>query len=386
MDINQFVCPVCGNSDIKMIGIKNGKPYCRKCISFKGKEADNSKAYPKRAYYKLSYELTDDQIRLSETLITNYKHNKNTLVHAVCGAGKTEIVLEVIKYAIECGDTVGFAVPRRDVAIELCDRFKEIFKFNKIALVYGGHTDKLSGDLTCLTTHQLYRYPSYFDLLIVDEIDAFPFKNNEVLQAFFEKSIKGKYIMMSATPDEKTLNNFKKEGFEIVELFSRFHEHPLPVPHIEVANKLSSYFLLIKYLNKYIKNGKQTFVFCPTIELCESTYRVIKCFCKDGYLVHSKRKDRKEIIQDFRNKKYTYLCTTAVLERGVTVKDLQVIVFNADHKIYDSYSLIQIAGRAGRKRDAPKGDVIFITKEVTDEITRAQNEIITANKNLQSMF
>ena len=39
---NNYVCPVCGNSDPFYIGYKNGKPYCRKCISIKGKEADNS--------------------------------------------------------------------------------------------------------------------------------------------------------------------------------------------------------------------------------------------------------------------------------------------------------------------------------------------------------
>ena len=78
--------------------------------------------------------------------------------------------------------------------------------------------------------------------------------------------------------------------------------------------------------------------------------------------------------------------TTAVLERGVTVKDLQVIVYRADSPIYDSYSLIQIAGRVGRKKDAPEGEVIFLARENNKDIKRAVEEISAANKKVQNML
>ena len=381
-----YVCPICGNSDKRYIGYINSKPYCRKCISFKGREADNSYKIPSKAGYKLDYELSNDQLKLSEKLILNYKKGINTLVHAVCGSGKTEIVLEVIKYSIECGDKVGFAVPRRDVANELYERFKVIFKRNKIALVHGGHTDELNGDLVCLTTHQLYRYKEYFDLLILDEVDAFPFKNNEVLNQFFYLSVKGKYIMMSATPDETLLNKFKGKGFDVVQLFSRFHKHPLPVPKLIEAKSILIYGQLIKVLKYFLKKKKQVFVFCPTIQCCRITYFFLKIFFKNGNYVHSKRVQRTDIISKFKNKEFDYLVTTAVLERGVTVKDLQVIVFNADHKIYDRYSLVQIAGRVGRKKDAPGGEVIFIGKKISKSMLLAREDILDANKSVQALL
>lgn len=380
--MENFICPICGNSDERMIGYLNGKPYCRRCISFKGEEADNVLTCPKNASYKLNYELSEDQKRLSSKLILNYKKGINSLVHAVCGSGKTEIVLEVIKYAIQCGEKIGFAVPRRDVVIELYERFSGIFKKNSITLVYGGHTEKLEGDLVCLTTHQLFRYQNYFDLLIIDEVDAFPFKNNEVLNEFFYRSIKGKYIMMSATPDEQLISKFHGEGMDILELFTRFHEHPLPVPELVARNRLSSIIFLIRELKRFIKLQKPVFIFCPTIDICESTFFLLQLFIKNGACVHSKKNNRSEIIQDFRNGKFKYLVTTAVLERGVTVKDLQVIVYKADHSIYDRYSLVQIAGRVGRKKDAPDGEVIFIANKVTNSMLEAREDILYANGSL----
>ena len=57
---------------------------------------------------------------------------------------------------------VGFAIPRKDVVVELEDRIKDAFPLNNVVRVYGGHTDLLDGDIILLTTHQLFRYNKYF--------------------------------------------------------------------------------------------------------------------------------------------------------------------------------------------------------------------------------
>ena len=114
--------------------------------------------------------------------------------------------------------------------------------------------------------------------------------------------------------------------------------------------------------------------------------KFLNIFYRAGTYVNSKRDDNQEIIDEFRLKKFKYLVTTAVLERGITVKDLQVIVFNADHPIYDDHSLIQIAGRAGRKKDTPEGEVIFIAKKETEHIRRAIESINAANESLQNLL
>ena len=205
--IETFRCPICGNSNPIYIGMRKGHPYCRKCITFKGQEAEGNYIQSENADYKLAYNLSNDQLKLSKQLLENYINGYDTLVHAVCGSGKTEIVLETIKYAIESGKKVGFAIPRKDVVRELTTRFKGIFKNNKVESVYGGHTSKIEGDLVCITTHQLFRYRHYFDLLIIDEVDAFPFNDNEVLESFLKNSVKGNMIMMSATPPQRVVDD-----------------------------------------------------------------------------------------------------------------------------------------------------------------------------------
>ena len=378
---SSFICPICGNTDLSKTGIRKGERYCRVCIKF-SKSKQIKKAIPKGYKAHLTYNLSAEQINLSNSLLTNYKNNVNTLVHAVCGAGKTEIVLKVISYALKNKLSVGFAIPRKDVVIEIYARLKEIFLDNTITAVYGEHTSILSADIICLTTHQLYRYKNYFDLLIMDEIDAFPFKNNKLLNHFFLTSIKGPYILLSATPDKETINYFFKDGFDILHLNHRFHGFDLPVPIFKRIIFPFNFIYLINKLNKYISLNKKTFIFFPTIDLAEKSFKIIKFFIKDGEIVHSKIKNRNEIIQAFKDGKYKYLITTSVLERGITVKDLQVIVMYADHQIYDEYSLEQISGRVGRKKDAPTGDVIFIGGENNEKIKKTISSIRSKNESL----
>lgn len=385
MEKKDFVCPICGNKDEYAIGVLNNKPYCRRCITFKGENVNESKSFNKEAPTFLSYELSDEQKELSNKLILNYRNSIDSLVYAVTGSGKTEICLGIIQYCLNNGLKVGFAVPRRSICYELAARFKNVFRKNSVISVYGGHHRKLKADIICLTTHQLFRYDKYFDLLIMDEIDAFPYKGNKVLESLFKRALRGHYVLLTATPSDELIREYQKPGKDLLKLFTRFHRHPLPVPRIEIGNYIKIHYILLKQLKSFFKEDKQVFIFVPTIEISINLYRFIRLFFHKGTYINSKRENNGEIIDNFRNKKYQYLVTTAVLERGVTIKNLQVIVFYADHSIYDKYSLVQIAGRVGRKKDAPEGEVIFIGKTNTDSMERAITDIKTANKALQNL-
>lgn len=386
MDSEIFKCPICGNTNPNSIGYLNGKPYCRRCISFKGEKVDKFYTRSGAVVMDIKYPLSKEQAAIADRVKENYLNGIDTLIDAVCGAGKTELVYSVIAAALSNKKTVAFAVPRRDVVIELTPRIKSVFPSNCVTSVYGGHTDYLKGDIVVLTTHQLYRYPQMFDLIILDEIDAFPFKDNDLLMAMLKNASKGRIVMMSATPSDEVLREFSTKNHEVLHLNTRFHHKPLPVPKVIIRYGLTKYITLVKKLKEYRKQNKPVFVFCPTIDIAEKVHELVSKFIKDGQVVHSKKIDRSEIIEKFKNGGYKYLVTTAVLERGVTIKDLQVIIFNADHNIYDEHALIQISGRVGRKYDAPEGEVVFLVDKKTEAINKTISTIEEKNKSLQNML
>lgn len=384
-DVISFVCPKCGNTDPTFIGLNNGKPYCRKCISFRGEHACAHDIQKGTVSFKIGYSLSKEQKELSQKIVENYLKGINTLVNAVCGAGKTELVYGVIATALSRGQTVCFAIPRRDVAIELFYRIQNTFTSNSVVLVCGGHNKELEADIVVCTTHQLFRYNNYFDLVILDEIDAFPYQGDEVLGEMFQRACRGHYIQMSATPCDKVLEHFSKQNHSILELNTRFHRHPLPVPKVICKFAVWKSRALFNELKRFLEAGKQVFIFVPTISLCEYIYSILRKAFENGDFVHSRCPDRQTKIKSFREGKTRYLVTTAVLERGVTVKDLQVIVYEADHYLYNAATLIQISGRVGRKYDAPDGEVIFIATKTTDAINDAIDTIKRKNQSLQGV-
>lgn len=82
------------------------------------------------------------------------------------------------------------------MVLEIADRMTAYFPDLKVTAVCEGYPenkeDLYDSDLIVCTMHQLYRYPHSFDLLIMDEVDAFPYAGNETLQAITLRACKGK--------------------------------------------------------------------------------------------------------------------------------------------------------------------------------------------------
>ena len=381
-----FSCPRCGNTDPRYVGYRNGEAYCRKCIGFSGALAEAKYKKTKGVHLNLDYELSEEQKNLSAQIVKNFLRGVDTLVYAVCGSGKTEISYAVIRYAMSRGLNVAFALPRRDVVIELHERLQAAFPYNSIVAVYGNHHETLEGDCVILTTHQLFRYPNYFDLIVMDEIDAFPYKGNDVLDGMFKSALRGHCLLMSATPSKEVVKAFSTGAHQMLTLHTRFHKHEIPVPKTIICKGALKLIFLAKRLRIFQKERKPAFIFVPSVNMSEALFKRLSLVCKGGNYVSSKRAGREQIIRDFKAGKYSYLVTTAVLERGITVANLQVIVYQSDDRIYDAATLIQIAGRAGRKSSAPDGEVIFLADRESEAMKRAISEIKYCNTFLQNML
>jgi competence protein ComFA len=72
--------------------------------------------------------------------------------------------------------------------------------------------------------------------------------------------------------------------------------------------------------------------------------------------------------------------TTTILERGITLDGIQVAVIWADHPLFDERTLVQIAGRVGRKRENPSGEAVFFARRCSKAMLKSQQWIENQNK------
>lgn len=321
-----------------------------------------------------SINLTSKQKEASSFLLNSLS---DSLIWAVCGAGKTEIIFEAIYKEITKGFLVCFCCPRVDIVYEIYERLKFNFENIKISLLTGSEKIIEEGNLYVMTTNQILKFYKCFSLIIVDEVDAFPFAHNSKFDYGVNnaKLATGKIIYMTSTPSdfikEKKLNTFI--------ISRRWHGFDLPVPKL-IFYKFDPYKLniIMKYYIRHSK--KQKLIFISNIKKIKIFYKTLKKHKINCAYVYSGLENRQDTINSFRNKEIDVLISTTILERGVTFDDIDVIVMDSDNSHYNEAALIQIAGRVNRKIEFQNGKVYFLHSGITKNMKKAIKNIRFMNK------
>ena len=389
-------CPRCASPYEEENQLPNGSFYCRECILLRRVRSDqelyyfSQKAFPKQDSLKWQGELTPYQAQISQALCQAVDENRPSLVHAVTGAGKTEMIYAVVAKVLDQGGAVCIATPRIDVCIELHKRLVQDFNC-PIALLHGESEVYSRTPLVIATTHQLLKFYRAFDLLIIDEVDAFPYADNPMLYQAVDQSTKedGLQLFLTATSTDELDKKVKDGRLQPLKLPRRFHGNPLVVPQkvwLQGLEKKLKKDQLPRSLKSHITRQRQTgfplLLFAPEIKIGQKLATVLEKLFPDENIsfVSSQTENRLDIVEGFRNKDITILVSTTILERGVTFPCVDVMVVEANHRLYTSSSLIQIGGRVGRSMERPTGDLLFFMEGSNRAIEKAIAEIKTMNQ------
>ncbi|WP_079507624.1 DEAD/DEAH box helicase [Mesobacillus jeotgali] len=385
----KFPCSRCGKVEL----------YCRKClmmgrvsectplVSWAGQEPMFDRIVEPLQW---NGQLSEGQKVASLRVVEAVENSAELLVWAVAGAGKTEVLFAGIAHALSTGKRVCVATPRTDVVLELVPRLRKVFPDIKIAALYGGSEERHEyAQLSISTTHQLLRFYKAFDVMIVDEVDAFPYSIDETLQYAVQQSRKpeSSLIYLTATPKKQWQKECRSGKRNCVTIPARFHRHPLPVPEFvwsgnweKLLHKGRLSVQIKKWVEARLATGKQALIFAPKIAAMEKLLKILRNIDPPIESVHAEDPDRKEKVMKFRNKEIPILLTTTILERGVTIPNIDVAVIGSEDRIFTESALVQIAGRAGRSAEYSTGNVTFFHYGKTEAMLSACSQIVLMNK------
>ncbi|RIW39111.1 DNA/RNA helicase [Bacillus salacetis] len=396
-------CTRCGNQDSALFATfpcsRCGEDctYCRKCIMM-GRVSQCSPLIqwtgPSKNRKIESFEwegtLSQGQQTASDKVVQAITQNTDLLVWAVCGAGKTEVLFNGIHQALKNEKRVCIATPRTDVILELLPRLQKVFPAANPIALYGGSDDRHKhSQLVLTTTHQLYRYHSAFDVTIVDEVDAFPYSFDQTLQFAVKKArkLQSSLIYLTATPDSKLQREAKYGKRNTVTIPARYHRHPLPVPSLKWCGnwkpKLEKGRLpapITRWTEARITTHKQALIFLPSVKTMKKALPLFQKLHPGILSVHAEDPERKEKVQKMRDGEIPILLTTTILERGVTIPNIDVAVMGAEEDIFTESALVQIAGRVGRSARHPSGDITFFHYGKTLSMIKAIHHIKEMNR------
>lgn len=392
----KLFCQRCNSSILEEWYLPIGAYYCRECLLMKRVRSDQALYYfsqedfPKQDVLKWRGQLTPFQEKVSEGLIRAVKKKEPTLVHAVTGAGKTEMIYQVVSKVIDDGGAVCLASPRIDVCLELYKRLQNDFACD-IALLHGESEPYFRTPLVVATTHQLLKFHHAFDLLIVDEVDAFPYVDNTMLYYAVKNSVKedGVRIFLTATSTDDLDRKVRTGELKRLSLPRRFHGNPLIIPKPVWLSDFNRYLdksqlssKLKIYIEKQRRTGYPLLIFASEIKKGEKLKEILQEQYPNETIgfVSSVTENRLEQVQAFRDGELTILISTTILERGVTFPCVDVFVVEANHRLFTKSSLIQIGGRVGRSMDRPTGELLFFHDGLNASIKKAIKEIKQMNK------
>ncbi|AVH75468.1 DEAD/DEAH box helicase [Weissella koreensis] len=383
--IKSDICQRCFNKiKINWKYPKNGIKYCWYCKDM-GTIRSNDylviikdpKQYLDNSKINWKGQLTLQQQKIANEQLIAWERKLNHLTYAVTGSGKTEILYPLINQVLLEKGRIALVAPRVDVVIELSQRIKKYFNGSMTVLHGEEHEIKYTQLLIC-TVQQLMKFHQTFDLIVVDEVDAFPLRNNKALEKVIEeaKRPQGVKYYLTATPSINLLRRVKHTNWKLSFLANRFHGYPLPIIQIYISPKWRKKLpiKIEKQLSKYQKNKRCFLIFVPQIE----DLNLVKAMMPKSLsvaTVYSKHPERSNNIKKLRSREINGLITTTILERGVTFSALDVYILGGDEVVFTYETILQIAGRCGRDAEYPNGNVWIFTADITLRMLRAKKEI-----------
>ena len=396
---HHVICQRCGSQLAKAEHrLPSGKYFCSVCLKFGKLTSDDrlvsifespDSQLPREVLLTWQGSLTTLQQTITDRLLQSIHAGRNSLVWAVTGSGKTEMIFYPIHAVLSKGGRVCVTSPRIDVCRELYPRIKNAFELEPVLLLHGNSEESYCyRKLTICTTHQLLHFYQAFDLIIVDEIDAFPYEGDPMLRYGLKQALHptGRLIYLTATPPQHLLREVEAT-FAIEKLPVRFHKRPLIVPECHWYLRWESCYKKPSHMKKFLKllrellQDNDVLVFCPSLSYMDALYQATSRFFAEDIItsVHAEDENRKEKVEKMRQKKYRILFTSTILERGVTFERVSVIVMGANHAVFSKSALVQIAGRVDRKGAYHHGRVLFFYNQNTQAIRQARNEIKEMN-------
>lgn len=353
--------------------------------------------------YKLSDAQTSAVEQLIDAIVMHYKGVKhesskarrntklNYILWAVTGAGKTEMIFPLIHLFLEQGLNVLIAIPRRDVVQELQPRISQAFQDKKVVALYGGSEQIWEeGQIYIATTHQIIRFDQYFDLVILDEMDAFPYYNNESLLRTIRR-VQNKhacFVQLTATIPAKEKMNILLKRQQHVKVPVRYHQKALPIPQFKKTPSLLSILhsnqlptVLLNIIDQSSRRGAVLFIFLQRKSYLQSFTQILKNSFPSLAIDCTSAEDehRENKVKLFRERKITILVTTSILERGVTIKRSDICIMDVHQKAYNRTAIVQMSGRAGRSVEDTKGFVYLLGTHKTKQVSAAIKEIKAMN-------
>lgn len=311
----------------------------------------------------LPFKLTNAQKKAVEEILKDLKGEKpmNRLLEGDVGSGKTVVSAVAMYLSYLNGYQSVLMAPTEILAHQHFDTISKLLNpFGVKVDLRTGSAKSESKELDVLIgTHAVLSEKINFNslgLVVIDEQQRFGVKQRAILK---EKGKSPHLLTMTATPIPRTIALTIYGDLDLSLIDEMPHGRKIVKTWLVPEEKRKSAYT---WIEKELKENKsQAFIICPFIEESESM-TTVKAATKEFErlkkqvfsklklaLLHGKlkAKEKNQILEDFKNKKYDILVATPVVEVGIDISNATVMLIEASER-FGLSQLHQLRGRVGR--------------------------------------
>lgn len=318
----------------------------------------------------LPFKLTKAQERTWSEILADLKKNSpmNRFVQGDVGSGKT-VIAGLASYVSYLNNAQTLIMA--PTAILAQQHYKTLSTLLlplgiKIALQTGAKKDITKKNTSAqydliVGTHALITESLSYEnvgLVVIDEQHRFGVKQRGILK---KKGINPHLLTMTATPIPRTVSLTLYSELDL----SVIDELPIgrkPIKtYVVNSEKRTKCYQWIK--KEILENNAQVYIICPLVEESETeSMATVKAATKEFEFLKNtvfrenkiamlhgkmKAKEKTQIMDDYKAKKYNILVTTSVVEVGVDVPDATIMIIEGAER-FGLAQLHQLRGRVGR--------------------------------------
>jgi len=341
---------------------------------------------------KLPFTITKAQQTVLDDIIHDLQSGfaMNRLIQGDVGSGKTIVAVIAAYLVAKSGYQVAIMAPTEVLAQQHFSYFSQYLSQFSPLLLIGSVKDKktvykkIAENATqiIIGTHAIIqKYVSFakLALVITDEQHRFGVMQRTDL---IKKAENPHKMIMTATPIPRTLGLILYGDMNI----SIINQLP-PGRQTIITNCVNSSYRqrLTAFVEKQAQQGQQIYIICPTIEESELELQSVLEYTANLQrqlpniavaCLHGKMKNsvKEEIMQAFKQNKFSVLVATTVIEVGVDVPNATLIIIeNAER--FGLAQLHQLRGRVGR--GTQQSHCVLVTDNKSETTTQRMKAMKT---------
>lgn len=257
----------------------------------------------------------------------------------------------------------------------------DIFKFlneNIDYSIYKGEA-KVNSNFIISNYYHARRLRYKFDLIIYNDIRSYPEINSFEIMDILDLLIKsdGKILYFGV---EGILRRSKDIIIPVRDCRIPMFEPKIITTRVDITRDIP--FVIFEYLKWSLRYGRKVIIYTPDADKTKGVY---------DYMVNYMDKltknifryteiDKIDIVKGFAKSTKAILITDDFKELGINLKDCDIMVFFADDVIFNYKKLLFLSCKGLRYPNKYIGEVIFLSKDETDEMDKTRDLIRRFNR------